>query len=234
MKHTTKCVLYARYSPRPTDKLANLATADQQLDACRKYAKEKGYEILGEFLDEQVSRDAEIKPQLDMAIGSIRRGQVLVIAKPDRIGGGFPAASLYNYCDTRKIRIEAVEGGLNGDSPEAKMIRDITAIVTQYEQRIIKKRTSTNMRYRQSKGQKMSNLAPTGFKAHPADPSKWVVDRKESAIVQEICAMYDQGLRAPTITKMLNERGSRLRDNPWNRCTVRRILIRNEKMTAVA
>jgi len=223
-----KCVIYARFSPRPQGKLATLATADQQVQVCTEHATNNGMEILATITDEQVSRDQEIKPGLEEALAILKRGQVLLIAKPDRLGGGYPAAYIRNFCEKRGISIVCVEGGADESTAEGKLINGILDQVSQYEQRIISRRTKALMLYRQEQGEMMSQRPPTGYKLDPKNPKRMIRCPKEQKAVKDILFLRSgpDPKSYGEICDILNSVYGGYRGGKWIRSTVHRTFKR--------
>ena len=81
-----RAVIYARVS---TNRQEREATIESQVKALRKYAQEKGYEIVGEYLDEDYSSATLASPGLDRLRDALPSGEidpdVVLIHSPDRL-----------------------------------------------------------------------------------------------------------------------------------------------------
>ena len=80
-----RLIAYLRVS---TDQQADSgAGLDAQLDACSAHAKRRGLEIHQVFRDEGISGAAKLdeRPGLMDAISSLKKGDILLVAKRDRL-----------------------------------------------------------------------------------------------------------------------------------------------------
>lgn len=123
----TKAYLYARYSPRHDEK-ANGDTILAQFASMQSYCLDRGYAVAGQFSDEEVSgggRGTELDPADELvqrdglwqAIQSLRKGDVLVVYKRDRLARSIYASEyLRRLVTTRGATIESLQG-LNGSTP---------------------------------------------------------------------------------------------------------------------
>ena len=147
----TKCVIYARFSPRPDEETSD--SNDKQIVICREHCERKGYEVIGEpFCDEAMSGDSKDRKGLWAAVAALKRGYVLVVRWHHRL-----ARDVYlSHVIRRTVRakgatIEAVEGH-NGDEPGDEMVRKILEVFDEYERKVICARTSAGMLRNQRNG----------------------------------------------------------------------------------
>ena len=235
MKTQKKCVIYARFSPRPAEAVADCQSIPTQIAACRAYAEREGYTVIEVFCDEQKSRNDIEREGIYAAIDRLFRGWVLVALSPDRVGAGTCAALIERDIEAKGCTIEYATGDLNGDSPETRMMRGFLRVIAEYERAKIGQRTSAGMRYRQSQGERMTHAdrLPIGKKADPENPDRMVDDETEKRTISWILRQHKQGAGAARITRMLNE-PERTRQMPprghrWHLTTVKRILKRHGK-----
>lgn len=81
-----QAVAYLRVS---TDEQADSrAGLEAQADSCRRYASGLGAELIGPFADEGVGGASGLdkRPGLLQAIGELQKGDILLVAKRDRLG----------------------------------------------------------------------------------------------------------------------------------------------------
>ncbi len=78
---TQRVAIYARCSTQEQ-------SVDLQLDGLRDYARTRGFEVVGEYLDEGVSGARAKRPALDRLLDEARRGRVdaVLVWKLDRLG----------------------------------------------------------------------------------------------------------------------------------------------------
>jgi Resolvase, N terminal domain len=91
----TKCIIYARYSPRPGEP-EDILSNEKQIDRCREYAGAKGYEVAGVYQDSALTGLDELQDPdpvkavvkragLLAAIKSMKKGYVLLIRWRNRL-----------------------------------------------------------------------------------------------------------------------------------------------------
>ena len=223
-----RAVIYCRFSPRRhADESESIET---QLDYCRAYCERQGFKVAGEYEDRAMSGSEEDRPGLWAALESLKRGDVLVAYKLDRLARDVYLSELIQReAQKRGATIQAVEGGANGDSPEQRMIRQVLQAFAEYERKVIAARTKAAMLRHQAAGRRMSAQAPYGWTADPADPSRWVKAPQEQAIIRRIQSLRSQGQGYRAIARTLETAGVPCRgQGGWYHATVKGILTRLE------
>jgi site-specific DNA recombinase len=221
-----RAIIYTRFSPRRhADDCQSIET---QLDLCRAYCRRQGYTVLATFEDRALSGDEENRPGLWGAIEAVRRGDVLVAYKLDRLARDVFLAELVQ----REVRkkggtVEAVEGGANGDSAEQAMIRQILQAFAEYERKAIAARTKAAMLRHQANGRRMSARTPYGWKLDPGNPSRLIHDAQELAVIGRMRQLHAQGLGYREIARKLADEGFLCRGGPWWHATIKGILSRD-------
>jgi site-specific DNA recombinase len=159
-----KAIIYTRYSPQRNGN--EKESCEVQAAYCEEYAAKKGWEVDGEpFEDREKSGKSDERPGLWAAIKSLKKGDVLLCWKLDRLARNlFLMERIKKDVAGQGGRIVAVEGDIEGDSPEAVMVRQILAAVSEYECKIIAQRTSAALKFKQKNGQSISSKAPYGYR----------------------------------------------------------------------
>ena len=121
-------------------------------------------------------------------------------------------------------RIVAVSGDVEGDTPEARMVRQIIASVAEYERKLIAARVSAAMRHYQAEGRRMGGTVPYGYSIDPADPSRIVPNAAEQDTIAKIKEMAEWGRNMNEIARRLPPETART--GRWHPEKVRRILAR--------
>lgn len=216
-----RAVLYARVSgdDRHTEG-RNLAG---QLELCREYAEEHGYEVVAELAeDDRGAPGAAFElPQLNRVRELARVGgfDILVVREMDRLSRRL-AKQLFVEEELRRagITIEYVKG-VYEETPEGNLMKNVRAVVAEYERLKITERT-TAARYRAvEEGSVLGHgLATYGYRL-VRDGAKWklVIDPQEAAIVRLMFEWYLHG-----------ENGGR----PMNGCQIAQALTARQEPTA--
>ena len=237
----TKAILYARFSPRPgADRSESIKL---QLQACHDYCERVEYEVAGEYEDRALSGADEDRPGLWEAVDALGRGYVLVVHKLDRLARDvYLSELLHREAKRAGARIEAVEGGSNGTSPEQEYVRQILQASAAYERKVTALRTKYAMLRLQSMGKSMTSIPPYGWEFDPNSPMNVKVGKDgklhetvrsrtrqsdaEQAVIRQIIELNEQGLSLRGICKELTGQGIDHRGGKWYHQQVRSILRR--------
>jgi DNA invertase Pin-like site-specific DNA recombinase len=220
-----RAVIYTRFSPRRH--AGDCQSIETQLDLCRSYCKRQGYRVASEHADRALSGSEEDRPGLWAALESLRRGDVLIAYKLDRLARDVYLSELIQReAAKRGATIEAVEGGANGDTPEQRMIRQVLQVFAEYERKVIAARTRAAMLRHQANGRRMSAQPPFGWTIDPANPARLIRQPDEQAVIRRIVRLRADGLGYREIARDLEDAGIPCRSGVWYHSTVKGILAR--------
>ena len=224
-----KCVIYARFSPRPEKALEDCKSIGVQIQACRDYAEAQGYSVEAVYTDESKSRNDMDREGIFDAIRRIYRSWVVVAYSPDRIGAGMASAVIEHDIIRRGGRIEYAVGDINGDEPEKKLMRGMLSVIAEFEREMIGRRTSAGMKYRQANGERMTHAEklPFGKMIDPIDPNRMIACPDEVQAIRAMRRWYKDGVTVADIVRKLNKSEFKPRGKAWHRNTVQRILDRS-------
>lgn len=101
------------------------------------------------------------RPGLFAAIGALRRGDTLIVAKRDRLGRDVIAVALIERLITRKgARVLSAAGeGTEGDDASSMLQRRILDAFSEYERLIIGQRTKAALGAKKARGERVGNIA---------------------------------------------------------------------------
>ena len=132
---------------------ARCSTSDQsvglQLDGLRDYAKARGLEVVGEYVDEGVSGAKTKRVALDRLLADAhqRRFDALLVWKLDRLGRSL--SHLIRVVDTLgSLGVDLVslgDPGLDTSSPHGRLIFSVMGAVAEFERDLIRERTRAGM-----------------------------------------------------------------------------------------
>lgn len=221
-----RAIIYTRFSPRKNAE--ECESCETQQAYCEQQAHNKKYEIGLVIKDADVSGADEYRPKLWAAIEALRRGDILIVYKRDRLARNVYLSEQINRAvASRGATIEAVSGDVDGDGPEHVMIRQVLSSIAEYERKLIADRTSHAMRMHQSNGRRMGRYAPYGWSIDPEDAKRLVVHPVEQAAVGIIRQMAGEGVGMSVIAKSLNANMPQAaRFGKWTHVTVRKIARR--------
>ncbi len=222
LEHDEHCVIYTRFSPRRN--AAECESCQLQEQHCQEYARAHGWTVRASFDDEDASGKDEYRQKLWDAVDALRRGDVLLVAKRDRLARNVYLSEQINRAVTKRGgRIVAVSGDVEGDGPEIQMIRQVLAAIAEYERKLIASRTSHAMKAYMKQGRRMGGKVPVGWKVNPSDPGRMVEVPEEREAINVIGKLAIAGASIRAILKTLNLQYPRPSGEPWSYSTVQRL-----------
>lgn len=226
-----KTIIYTRVSTE--DQSQSGLGLEAQLTACRRIAARFPHATLMHFEDAGLSGALPIerRPGLAAALGSLTKGDVLIVAKRDRIARDQLITLTVDHL-VRRSRASLIsaagEGTESTDEMQSVMLRGMSDIFAQVERLMISKRTKEAMRAKQARGEH-TGQAPFGFRK---EGKLLVEDPAEQQIVAQILAMKAQGKSTRAITESLNDQGIPNRSGKWHQTQVQRVIARNGERNA--
>ena len=201
------------------------AGLEAQLDACTRAAGT----LAGVYRDEGISgaTGLEKRPALLEAIGALKKGDVLMVAKRDRLGRDPLVVAMIESAVQRKgARILSAAGeGTNGDAPGDILMRRMVDAFAEYERLIIGARTKSALQAKKVRGERVGHI-PFG-KRLAADGVHLEDDPTEQATLQQVATLKARGFSLRRIAHHLNRHGPLKRDgSPWNQVNLHTLCTR--------
>lgn len=223
-------VAYVRVST--TDQADSGAGLAAQRAAIEAYAAKAGLTITSWNEDAGISGAAAIedRPGLMAAIGELRRGSVLLIAKRDRIARDtFLALVVEKAAAKRGATIATADGVANGDTPADQFMRSILDATAQFERSMIRQRTRTAMAAKRRAGERTGEV-PFGW---DLVDGRLVENAAEQIVIRCILDCRANGVSLRQIAAILNGRAiATKKGRRWYGETVRSILDRCAALAA--
>ena len=208
-----------------------------QRDACAAYAARHGLAAVGPYLDEGVSGAAALdkRPGLMEALAEIGPGDILLVAKRDRLGRDPFIVALVEAAVIRAGgRVVSAAGeGTDGDGPTDVLMRRLVDAFAEYERLVIKARTRSALGAKKRRGERTGGvpfgylLTDDGRRSKKGHPLALVSDPAEQSIIADIRRMQAEGIPPVAIARDLQSRGVPTKTGgAWSNAAVRRILAR--------
>src|SRR5579872_6505793 len=125
----------------------------------RTTAARLGLEVAAIFSDEGLSGSLSLeeRPQLLAAVDALSRGDVLLVAKRDRLGRDVVAVALIERLVARKgARVVSAAGeGTDAEDPTALLMRRIVDSFAEYERLLIGARTKAALKAKRARGERV-------------------------------------------------------------------------------
>jgi DNA invertase Pin-like site-specific DNA recombinase len=234
MKLANRALAYLRVS---TEQQADSGLGlEAQQASVTAAAKRLGLELSNTFIDAGVSGGLAIeeRPVLLDAVASLKRGDVLLVAKRDRLGRDVIAVAMIERLVTKRgARIVSAAGeGTESDDPSGVLMRRLIDSFAEYERLIISARTKSALAAKRRRGERVSGLVPYGCSL-ASDGRTLEANADEERIIAVIQSLRRAGLSMPLIAAELNRRGLRTRaGSAWRFEYVRRVLKRSTSIAA--
>jgi DNA invertase Pin-like site-specific DNA recombinase len=181
---------------------------DAQSTAVTAAAARLGVAIRDTFTDAAVSGATELadRPGLFAAVNALRRGDVLLVAKRDRLGRDVVAVAMIERLVERKgCRILSAAGeGTEGTDASSILQRRILDAFAEYERLIIGQRTKAALRAKRDRGERAGTV-PFGFTADAA--GRLTKHPTEQEALAVLVSLRDAGFTLRAIAAELNRRG---------------------------
>ncbi len=199
---------------------------DAQKAACQEYSRRHGAELHEIFTDEGLcgALSFEKRPGILNAIASLEKGDVLLVAKRDRLSrGDVLAMAMIEAGVARKgAKIVSTAGeGTESEDPASILMRRIVDAFGEYERLIIQSRTKSALATKKAKGECVGRvpfghrLAMDGIRLEPCP--------HEQYILVQIGELKEQGLPIRDMAMTLNERKVFNRGGAWTKSSIHRI-----------
>jgi DNA invertase Pin-like site-specific DNA recombinase len=181
-KKQLRVALYARVSTR--DKGQN---PELQLTELREFATDRGWQIIGEFVDVGISGSKDMRPQLDALLrqAKARKLDVIAVWKLDRFG-----RSLRHLVDTLAelealgVAFVCLSDQIDLSTPAGKLMFHVIGAMAEFERALIQERVRAGLAVARSKGKTLGR--PKVRRDHDKDAKRIRQLRDEGQSYREI------------------------------------------------
>jgi DNA invertase Pin-like site-specific DNA recombinase len=170
----------------------------------------------------------EQRPGLLGALDTLRRGDVIVVAKRDRLGRDVLNVAMFERLVERKgARVVSAAGeGTETDDPTSRLMRQIIDCFAEYERALIRARTRAALAIKKTRGERCGGI-PFGYQLAP-DGRTLAESPVEKYVLEQLRCLRDRGYSYQAIAAELNRMGFRSRTGAeWVRQSVH-ALIRSQ------
>lgn len=208
---TKRAILYARVSG--DDRKYATSGIDSQLADCRRYASERGYQVVGEVYEtpDKFTSGADWLPELDRVLKLAQGGgfDVLIVREIDRLARNrFKQMSVEIQLESCGARVEYVIGQFE-ESAEGRLLKGLMSEFAEYEREKIKERMVRGRIRSVQAGNVTTGInAPYGYNLVTENGRRVLVRNEEQAVViRHIFDLYvNQGKSITSIMRYLSDR----------------------------
>lgn len=171
---------------------------DLQIDALKKAGCEKIYQ-------DQINGSLMNRPALDLLLKEIRKNDILVIWKLDRLGRSFKdLINLVNSLLEKGIGLKSLNDPIDTTTPQGRLIFNIFGSLAEFERELIKERTIAGLDAARARGIKGGRPIGLSKKAQGIAHSAELLYKEGRLSVSEICDQLN--ISRGTLYKYLRSR----------------------------
>src|SRR6201987_4943429 len=126
-----------------------------QLAELREYVSRRGWNIVGEYLDEGISGSKESRPQLNRLMGDVhqRKLEIVLVWKIDRFGRSLKLlVNALADLDSYGIAFVSLRDNLDLSTPSGRLMFQIIGAMAEFERSLIQERVRAGLRNAKLRG----------------------------------------------------------------------------------
>jgi DNA invertase Pin-like site-specific DNA recombinase len=188
MSRQPKVAVYARVS-------TGEQSPDAQLRDLREYIRNRGWELVTEFIDVGESGSKDVRPAWSELWTQLRQRKfnVLVVWAIDRIGRSLPhLVKILAAIEEHNVTLVSLREAFDLSTAQGRMLAGLFAVLADYELSLIKERTKAGMRARGAKGRQI------GPRSALRQVTDWGDARPRPRCCVSNCITARKGLGGPT------------------------------------
>ena len=203
--------LYIRLSKEDESEGPSQSVTNQK-SLLEEFVKQHRLSVHDTYIDDGWSGTNFDRPDFQRMIADIEAKKVNMVITKDlsRLGRDYIMTGHYmeRYFPERRVRyISLLDGIDTGVESSANDITPFRAIMNDMYAKDISKKIKSVKRDKQRKGQFIGGKPMYGYKMHPTEKNKIVIDEEVAPIVRRIFAMALDGMSCRKIATTLNEEG---------------------------
>ncbi len=206
-----RVALYIRLSKEDENEGQSESVSNQQ-SMLNQFVKENQLCVYNTYIDDGWSGTNFERPGFQRMIQDIESGKVNMVITKDlsRLGRDYILTGHYmeRYFPEHKVRyISLLDGVDTGIESSANDITPFRAIMNDMYAKDISKKISSVKHDKQRKGEFIGGKPIYGYKMHPTEKNKIVIDEDAAQVVQRVFAMALKGISCRQIAVQLNNEG---------------------------
>ena len=203
--------LYIRLSKEDENEGPSESVTNQK-SLLDEFVKNNRLSVYDVYIDDGYSGTNFDRPAFQRMIGDIEAGKVNMVITKDlsRLGRDYIMTGHYmeRYFPEKRVRyISLLDGIDTGVESTANDITPFRAIMNDMYAKDISRKIKSVKRDKQRKGQFIGGKPVYGYRMHPTEKNKIVVDEEAAVVVRRIFAMALDGISCRKIAAKLNEEG---------------------------
>ena len=206
-----RAALYIRLSKEDENEGPSQSVTNQQ-SLLNEFVQQHRLSVYDTYIDDGWSGTSFDRPAFRRMIGDIEEKKVNMVITKDlsRLGRDYIMTGHYmeRYFPEKRVRyISLLDGIDTGVESTANDITPFRAIMNDMYAKDISKKIKSVKRDKQHKGQFIGGKPVYGYKMHPTEKNRIVIDEEAAPTVRRIFAMAMEGISCRQIAVTLNEEG---------------------------
>jgi DNA invertase Pin-like site-specific DNA recombinase len=164
---------------------ARVSTKDQNLALQKDALQKEGCEL---FFEEKASGAKADRPELRRMIDQLRKGDIVIVWKLDRLGRSLrDLVNLVTEIQDKGAGLKSLNDSIDTTTPQGKLTFHLFASLAEFERDIISERTKAGLEAARARGRKGGR--PTGLSKEASDKAiiaKSLYEKQEMTVT-EIC-----------------------------------------------
>ena len=203
--------LYIRLSKEDESEGPSQSVQNQE-SLLREFVQQHRLSVYDTYIDDGWSGTSFDRPAFQRMIADIEAKKVNMVITKDlsRLGRDYIMTGHYmeRYFPEHRVRyISLLDGIDTGVDSTANDITPFRAIMNDMYAKDISKKIKSVKRDKQRKGQFIGGKPVYGYKMHPAEKNKIVIDEEVAPVVRRIFALALSGMSCRNIATLLNQEG---------------------------
>ena len=224
-----RAIIYTRVSTQEQSD-SGLGLEAQETE-CRIYAERFEWEVGGIYTDSiSGASDIDKRPELMNALADLKRGDVLLIYKLDRLSRDTGLSAIIERELKRKgvsLRSVCGEGTAESDDDLGALLqRRIITMFSEYERKLIQARTKQALKAKRARGERTGGSIPFGYTVKLNGETQVLIPNPdEQETIEEIMNMRHDQVSFRKIVSRLNEKHAHGKN--WHLATIQGIVKRH-------
>lgn len=208
-KWSRGCALYMRLS-REDGRDGESLSIDTQRKILREYAREHGFSVLEEYVDDGYSGTSLDRPAFNRMLRDIERGRIGTVVTKDvsRLGRNSGRVSLLLDEYFPQYRVRYISVGEQHDSARQtaadSVVMPMHNMINELYARDISVKIRAALDVKRRQGEYIGAFAPFGYRKDPENRNRLLVDEPAAEVVRRIFRLAKEGNSAAEIAKRLN------------------------------
>lgn len=133
---------------------ARVSTQDQNFELQEDALNKSGCEII---YKEIVSGTKADRPELNKLIEHIRKGDVVIVYKLDRLGRSLKhLLEMVDFFNKKEVGLQSISDSIDTTTPQGRLFFNISASFAEFEKDLIRERTRAGLEAARARGRKGS------------------------------------------------------------------------------